>query len=227
MKALIVCTSTDIFPVKGTKTGFWFGELAHFYDVMAKKRIEMDIASPRGGEAPVDPRSLDSKDELVRRYLQDEEFNGRIKNTLALNVIDPSEYRIVYLVGGHGAMWDFPDNERLQQIVAAIYQQYGTVTAVAHGVSGLLNIRLADDDSWFVRDRYLTGFSNMEEKLASFSSETPFYLEDKLVERGANFTKTMIPFTEHIEMDERVITGQNPNSARKVAQKLIEELWEK
>ncbi len=226
MKALIICTSTDAFPVKGTKTGFWFSELAYFYDVVAKKRIEIDIASPRGGEIPVDPRSLDSKDELIRRYQQDEEFAGLIKNTLSLDVIDPSEYRIVYLAGGHGAMWDFPDNEKLQQVVATIYHHYGTITAVGHGVSGLLNIRL-DDGSWFVKDRYLTGFSNMEEKLASFSSETPFYLEDRLVEKGANFTKTMIPYTEHIEMDERIITGQNPNSARKVAQKLIEELWEK
>ncbi len=226
MKALVICTSTDTFPVKGTKTGVWFGELAHFYDVVAKKQVEIDIASPRGGEVPIDPRSVDSKDELIKRYLQDEGFTGRIKNSLALNVVDPSVYRIVYLVGGHGAMWDFPDNEELQQIVGAIYQHYGTITAVGHGVSGLLNIRLADG-SWFVKDRYLTGFSNMEEKLASFSSETPFYLEDKLLEKGANFTKTMIPFTEHIEMDERIITGQNPNSARKVAQKLIEELWEK
>ena len=123
-------------------------------------------------------------------------------------------------------MWDFPDNMNLQRVVAAIYLNYGTITAIGHGVSGLLNIRQADG-SWFVKDRYLTGFSNMEEKLASFSSETPFYLEDSLLEKGANFTKTMIPFTEHIEMDERIITGQNPNSARKVAQKLIEELWEK
>jgi len=226
MKALIVCTSTDTFPVKGTKTGVWVSELVHFCDVVARKRVEMDIASPRGGEIPIDPRSLDSKDEIIKKYLQDEEFTERIKNTLVLDAVDPFAYRIVYLVGGHGAMWDFPDNEKLQQVVASIYQHYGTITAVGHGVSGLLNIKLADG-SWFVKDRYLTGFSNMEEKLASFSSETPFYLEDRLLEKGAHFTKTMIPFTEHIEMDERIITGQNPGSARKVAQKLIEELWEK
>lgn len=226
MKALIICTSTDTFPVKGTKTGFWFGELAHFYDVVTKKRVGIDIASPLGGEVPVDPRSLDSKDELVKRYVQDEGFTGQIKNTLPLETVDPLLYRVVYLVGGHGAMWDFPDNKDLQRVVAAIYLNYGTITAIGHGVSGLLNIRMADG-SWFVKDRYMTGFSNMEEKLASFSSETPFYLEDSLLEKGANFTKTMIPFTEHIEMDERIITGQNPNSARKVALKLIEELWEK
>lgn len=114
----------------------------------------------------------------------------------------------------------------LQKIVARVYGNFGTITAVGHGVAGLLNVRLGDG-SWFVSDRYLTGFSNMEEKLVSFVSEVPFYLEDKLVEKGANFTRAMIPFTEHIEMDERIITGQNPNSARKIAQKLVEELWEK
>lgn len=226
MKALIVCTGIGVFPSRGTKTGLWFGELVHYYDVLSKKRVEMDIVSPSGGEVPVDPRSLDSRDETIRRYQHDPLFMSKISNVPPVASVDASLYGIVYLAGGHGAMWDFPENERLQEVIAEVYQNYGTITAVGHGVGGMLNVRLSDG-SWFVKDRYITGFSNMEETLSSFVSEVPYYLEDKLTEKGANFTRTMIPFTEHIEMDERIITGQNPNSARKVAQKLVEELWEK
>jgi putative intracellular protease/amidase len=123
-------------------------------------------------------------------------------------------------------MWDLAENTELQQITARIYERGGMVSAVCHGVSGLLNVKLSDG-SLLIQDKYLTGFSNVEEALASFVSEVPFYLEDKLKERGAHYTKAMIPFMEFIELDERLITGQNPNSARKVASKALEELFEK
>ncbi|GAA4441635.1 type 1 glutamine amidotransferase domain-containing protein [Ravibacter arvi] len=227
MRALVVCTGVEVFPGKGTRTGIWLGELIHFFDVLTEKRIPVDITKPGGGVVPVDPKSQDSKDEIVKRYIGNEAFMDALNRVPALESIDPEPYGVVYLVGGHGAIWDLPGNEPLQKFIEAVYQANGTITAVGHGVAGLLNVRNADG-SWFVKDRYLTGFSNMEEKLVSFvSEEVPFYVEDKLIEKGAHFTKTVIPFTEHIEMDERLITGQNPNSARKVAQKLIEELWEK
>ena len=123
-------------------------------------------------------------------------------------------------------MWDLPDNTDLQEITREIYENNGTVSAVCHGVCGLLNVRLSDG-SLLIKDKYLTGFSNMEETLMSFVSEVPFYLEDKLKENGAHYTKSIIPFIEFIELDERLITGQNPNSARKVASKALEELFEK
>ena len=123
-------------------------------------------------------------------------------------------------------MWDLPDNTDLQEITRKIYENNGTVTAVCHGVCGLLNVKLSDG-SLLIKDKYLTGFSNMEETLMSFVSQVPFYLEDKLKENGAHYTKSIIPFIEFIELDERLITGQNPNSARKVASKALEELFEK
>jgi putative intracellular protease/amidase len=123
-------------------------------------------------------------------------------------------------------MWDFPENMELQHITKRIYERNGMVTAVSHGVCGLLNVRLSDG-SFLIQDKYLTGYSNVEEALVSFVSEVPFHLEDKLKERGAHYTKTMIPFVEFIEMDERLITGQNSHSARKVASKALEELFEK
>jgi putative intracellular protease/amidase len=226
MKVLIVCTNHATYPTKSSKTGLWLSELTHFYDVMFKRRILMDIVSPLGGNIPIDERSLDFKDECNALYWENPDFRQKLENSLTPSEIQPADYRLIYFTGGHGAMWDFPENAELQQIVRYIYEHNGTVTAVCHGVSGLLNVTLSDGSS-LIQDKYLTGFSNVEETLMSFVSEVPFYLEDKLKEQGAHYTKSMIPFMEFIEMDERLITGQNPGSAKKVASKALEELFEK
>ncbi|WP_031530454.1 type 1 glutamine amidotransferase domain-containing protein [Dyadobacter crusticola] len=226
MKILIICTNHASYPTKPSKTGLWLSELTHFYDVMIKRRVLMDFASPAGGNIPIDERSFDLKDECNARYWQDKDFQDKLQNSLRPEQVHPSDYRLVYFTGGHGAMWDFTDNAALQDITRSIYEHNGMVAAVSHGVSALLNVRLSDG-TLLIRDKYLTGFSNMEETLMSFVSEVPFYLEDKLREGGAHYTKTMIPFMEFIEMDERLITGQNPGSAKKIASKALEELFEK
>ena len=226
MKVLIVCTNYDTYPTKTGKTGLWLSELTHFYDAMIRRKIIVDIVSPAGGKIPVDERSMDLKDDINLKYLEDATFQTKFTASLLPSQIDPKEYRLIYFAGGHGAMWDFPENTDLQRITREIYENNGTVTAVCHGVCGLLNVKLSDG-SLLIKDKYLTGFSNMEETLMSFVSEVPFYLEDKLKENGAHYTKSIIPFIEFIELDERLITGQNPNSARKVASKALEELFEK
>ena len=226
MKVLIVCTNHQTFPSKTAKTGLWLSELTHFYDHMVQHRVLIDIISPLGGDIPLDERSLDFKDELNEKYLQDKTFTNQLHNSLRPAQIDPHAYRLIYFTGGHGAMWDFPDNTELQEITRVIYENHGTVSAVCHGVAALLNVRLSDG-SLLIHEKYITGFSNMEEAIASFVSEVPFYLEDRLKERGAHYKKSMIPFIEFIEMDERLITGQNPSSAKKVASKALEELFEK
>jgi len=226
MKVLIVCTNYDTYPTKTGKTGLWLSELTHFYDAMIRRKIIVDIVSPAGGKIPVDERSIDLKDDINLKYLEDATFQSKFTASLLPSQIDPKEYRLIYFAGGHGAMWDLPDNADLQEITRKIYENNGTVTAVCHGVSALLNVKLSDG-SLLIKDKYLTGFSNMEETLMSFVSEVPFYLEDKLKENGAHYTKSIIPFIEFIELDERLITGQNPNSAKKVASKALEELFEK
>jgi len=226
MKVLIVCTNHNSYPTKTSKTGLWLNELTHFYDIMAKRRILMDFVSPLGGAIPVDERSLDLKDECNARYWEDTSFREKLQNSLKPSEVNPNDYRLIYFAGGHGAMWDFAENPELQAIAKTIYERHGMITAVAHGVCGLLNIQLSDG-SLLIRDKYVTAYSNVEEALVSFVSEVPFYLEDKLKENGAHYTKAMIPFVEFIEMDERLITGQNSHSARKVATKALEELFEK
>ncbi|GAB2789469.1 type 1 glutamine amidotransferase domain-containing protein [Rhabdobacter roseus] len=226
MKVLIVCTNHDTYPTKATKTGLWLSELTHFYEVLAKRRLLMDFVSPQGGPIPIDPRSLDLKDDINRTYYEDEAFRQKLDNSLSPAQVNARDYRLIYFTGGHGTMWDLPDNEPLQAITRTIYERGGTVAAVCHGVCGLLHVTLSDG-TLLIHDKYLTGFSNVEERLASFVSEVPFYLEDKLREQGAHYTKAMLPFVEYIELDERLITGQNPNSAHKVATKAMEELFEK
>lgn len=226
MKILIVCTNHATYPAKTSKTGVWLSELTHFYDVMVKRRIIMDFVSPLGGPVPVDERSMDMKDDCNARYWEDAVFRQKLENSLNPSQVNAADYRLIYFAGGHGAMWDFADNADLQALARTIYERNGMVTAIAHGVCGLLNIRLSDD-SLLIQDKYVTGYSNVEEALVSFVSEVPFYLEDQLKERGAHYTKAMIPFVEFIEMDERLITGQNSHSARKVATKALEELFEK
>jgi putative intracellular protease/amidase len=226
MKVLIVCTNHDTYPTKSGKTGLWLSELTHFYDLMVKRRVLVDIVSPQGGNIPIDERSFDLKEEINHKYWEDDIFRSKISNSLSPDEVHSGDYRLIYYAGGHGAMWDLTENSVLQEITRNIYENGGTVSAVCHGVCGLLNVRLSDG-SLLIKDKYLTGFSNMEEALNSFVSEVPFYLEDKLKEQGAHYTKSMIPFIEFIELDERLITGQNPHSARKVASKALEELFEK
>jgi len=226
MKVLIVCTNHDTYPTKTGKTGLWLSELTHFYDVMTTRRVLVDIVSPNGGSIPVDERSMDLKDDINQKYLADTLFLAKFENSLKPSDVEPRDYRLIYFTGGNGGMWDFPDNTDLQNITRKIYENNGMVTAVCHGVSGLINVRLSDGN-FLIQEKYVTGFSHVEETLMSFVSEVPFHLEDKLKERGAHYTKAMIPFVEFIEMDERLITGQNPNSAKKVASKALEELFEK
>jgi putative intracellular protease/amidase len=226
MKVLIVCTNHDTYPSKSGKTGLWLSELTHFYDAMIKRRVIIDIVSPLGGKIPIDERSLDLKDELNLQYWEDRIFKEKITLSLSPDQVHAEDYRLIYFAGGHGAMWDFASNTALEKITRTIYENNGIVSAVCHGVCGLLHVKLTDG-SLLIRDKYLTGFSNMEETLQTFVSEVPFYLEDKLKEQGAHYTKSMIPFMEFIELDERLITGQNPNSAGKVASKALEELFEK
>lgn len=226
MRVLIVCTNHDTYPTRSSKTGLWLSELTHFYDVMNSKKILIDIVSPLGGNIPVDERSIDLKDECNARWWNNATFRSKLEKSLSPSQIQPEDYRLIYFTGGHGSMWDFPENIELQRITKEIYERNGMISAVCHGVGALLNVKLSDG-TLLIQDKYVTGFSNVEEALMSFVSEVPFYLEDRLKEQGAHYTKAMLPFVEFIELDERLITGQNPNSARKVASKALEELFEK
>ncbi|GAB3887968.1 type 1 glutamine amidotransferase domain-containing protein [Spirosoma agri] len=225
-KALFVCTSHTDYPTKPYKTGLWLSEATHFYDELDDRKLPYDIASPSGGPVPIDERSVDRRDTVNEKWYNDPTFRHKLEHSTRLDEIDPASYQILYLTGGHGAMWDFPDNQTLQTIVRYIYENGGLVAAVGHGVSGLLNVRLSDG-SLLLDNRQVAGFSTMEEKLVRLDEEVPFLLEDALKQKKALYGKGFIPFLPYIEVDERLVTGQNPLSARKVGRKVMEEMYEK
>ncbi|MEZ0608059.1 type 1 glutamine amidotransferase domain-containing protein [Fibrella sp. WM1] len=226
MKALIVCTSHSNYPTKPQKTGLWLSEATHFYDELQDRNIQFDFVSPQGGPIPLDERSVESRDNTNDKWTHNPVFQEKLANSLRPDQVRAADYQIIYFTGGHGTMWDFPNNEALQAITRQIYEHGGMVAAVCHGVAGLLNVTLSDGTP-FLKDKQVTGFSNMEEKLVRLDGEVPFLLEDELKKRGAIYSKSLIPYMPHLEVDERLITGQNPLSARKVGRKVVEEMFEK
>lgn len=225
-KALIVCTNHTDYPTRPQKTGLWLSEVTHFCDELADRNIRYDIASPAGGPVPIDEKSMDRRDTVNEKWYHNAAFRHKLDHSLSLNTIDPADYQLLFLAGGHGAVWDFPDNVALQTIARQLYENGGMIAAVGHGVSGLLNVTLTDG-SPVVANRQITGFSNVEEKLVRLEDEVPFRLEDALRQKNALYSKGLLPFLPYIEVDERLVTGQNPLSARKVGRKVIEEMYEK
>ena len=225
-RALIVCTNHSNFPTKPQKTGLWLSEVTHFYDELADRKLPYDIASPVGGPIPIDERSVDRRDTINEKWYNDPNFRSKLDNSLPLDTVDPAQYQILYFAGGHGAMWDFPDNPAIQRITRAIYERGGMVAAVCHGVSALLNVTLSDG-AFLLTNRQVAGFSNVEEKLVRLDDEVPFLLEDALRQKTNLYSKSLIPFIPYIEVDDRLVTGQNPLSARKVGRKVLEEMYEK
>ncbi|GAA4402071.1 type 1 glutamine amidotransferase domain-containing protein [Nibrella viscosa] len=226
VKVLIVCTNHTDYPTKPQKTGLWLSEATHFYDELADRNLGYDIVSPRGGSVPIDQRSLDLKDNINDKWYHNPEFRYKLENSLRPEAINPADYQLIYFAGGHGTMWDFPENKTLQSITRQIYDDGGMVAAVCHGVCALLNVTLSDG-TLLVDNRQVTGYSNLEEKLVRLDEEVPFLLEDALKQKNALYSKSLIPFLPYIEVDERLVTGQNPLSSRKVGRKVLEEIFEK
>jgi len=222
-KALMVVTSFGLYPGTKQATGLWFAEATHFYHEMKKAGWEVDIVSPKGGFTPIDPSSLGddfSKDEVQTQCYTDQEFRSKLGNPLTPEKVNPANYSVIYYAGGHGTVWDFPDNPKLQEIASKIYEQGGIVSSVCHGSAGLLNVKLSNG-TLLIKDKQVTGFSNEEEKLVNKDTIVPFLTEDMLLKRGAKYMHGP-PFGAFVVADARVVTGQNPGSSLAVAKKCLE-----
>lgn len=224
-KILVVMTNHSAYPSRSDKTGLWLTELTHFYDVALAAVYDMDFVSPLGGQVPLDERSLKSiyLDKSARDHLADSAFMQRLKTTLAPSAINPTQYKAIYYTGGHGTMWDFPTNKALQNISEQIYRQGGIVSAVCHGVGGLLPLQ-DENGKPLIADRTVTGFANIEETLSGIKSQVPFSLQNGLIERGAKYKQAFVPFTSYVVSDDRIITGQNPQSSKEIAEAVVKRL---
>ena len=219
-KILVVLTSIEKYPNMNRATGLWLGEAVHFVKKVEAAGYEVDYVSPKGGYTPIDPHSLAMADSTDWEWYQRKEFMNRLGTTLKTSEVKPDEYVAIYYTGGHGVIWDFPENEELQAISRKIYEKGGLVSSVCHGAVGLLNIKLSNG-SVPVKGKKVTGFSNEEEKLAELDKFVPFLTESELVARGAMYKKADKPWAPFAIEDSRLITGQNPASGGAVADLLI------
>jgi putative intracellular protease/amidase len=215
-KILFVVTSHDTKGSTGEKTGYYLGEVSHPWKVLKDAGYEIDFVSPKGGNPPVD--GFDLSDPENKAFWEDEFYHNKITNTLKPSAVKAADYAAIYYAGGHGAMWDLPGNEEIAKLAADIYQHNGVVAAVCHGPAGLVNIKLKDG-SYLVAGKKINGFSNEEEAAVKLTDVVPFLLEEKLKERGGIYEKSA-PWQSHVTVDQRLITGQNPQSAKAVGQAL-------
>ena len=219
-KILVVLTSFEKYPNLNRATGLWLGEAVHFVKKVEDAGYEVEFVSPKGGYTPIDPHSLAMADPTDWDWYRKKEFMNRLGTTLKPSEVNPDDYVAIYYTGGHGVIWDFPENEALQSISRKIYEKGGFVSSVCHGAVGLLNIKLSDG-SLLIKGKNVTGFSNEEEKLAELDKFVPFLTETELISRGASYKKADQPWAPFAIEDTRLITGQNPASGGTVADLLI------
>jgi putative intracellular protease/amidase len=215
-KILFVLTSHSKLGNTGKVTGFYLSEAAHPHKVLTDAGFEIDFVSPQGGKAPID--GFDLKDPINKAFIENKKYSEQIENTKKPSEINPKDYAAIFYVGGHGTMWDFPDNKELAEIASKIYENNGVVGAVCHGPVELVNIKLSNGD-YLVKGKNVTSFTNEEEAAVGMTDEMPFLLETKLKELGANFSKTE-NFQANVAVSERLVTGQNPASATHVGEEI-------
>lgn len=222
-KILFVVTSHDKKGNTGEATGFYLSEVSHPWEILTKAGYEIDFVSPKGGKAPIDGFNLG--DPVNKKFWEDAVYRNKIEKTLKPSEVNPANYAAIHYAGGHGAMWDFADNKELAAIAAKIYEQNGIVSAVCHGPAGLVNIQLSNG-KYLVDGKKINAFTNEEEIAVKLDKEVPFLLESKLIERGAIFEKSGL-WQEHVVSDQRVVTGQNPQSAKALGEAVLEQLKNK
>lgn len=221
-RILLVATNVDRYEADPSHpTGLWLSELTHAYDLFAERGFEQTIVSPSGGRVPLEPRSLrfPSYGRSARAWHGDPARMALLDDTPNPEQIDAADYDAIYFTGGHAVMFDFPGSEGLQRITREIFERGGVVGAVCHGYCGLLDTRLSDG-SHLVAGRSITGFSWREEVLAGVAKLVPYNVEERMRERGARYSKALLPFVSNAVVDGRLVTGQNPGSARETAAKV-------
>lgn len=217
-KILFVVTSHDRKGNTGEPTGYYLSEVSHPWEILKNAGYEIDFVSPNGGKAPVD--GFDLNDKVNAEFWNDKTYHHKIETTLKPSQVKTGEYAAIFYAGGHGAMWDLADNAELAKIAQSIYEQNGIVGAVCHGPAGLVNIKLSNG-KYLIDGKKINGFTNEEENAVNMQSVVPFALETRLIERGAKFEKSGI-WQTHVVTDSRVVTGQNPQSAKAVGQAILD-----
>ncbi|WP_327709240.1 type 1 glutamine amidotransferase domain-containing protein [Streptomyces sp. NBC_00464] len=217
-KVLFALTSHGRLGNTGRNTGFYVPEVAHPARVFRDAGWEIAFVSVAGGKPPRDGVKPD--DTVTQEFLAANDT--ALSATPDAASLNAGDYDAIYFAGGHGTMWDFPDAKELADLAAGVYQAGGVVAAVCHGPAGLVNLTL-QDGSHLVDGKQVSAFTNEEEDAVGLTDVVPFSLESTLIAKGAKFNKTD-NFAEFAVADSRLVTGQNPASAAKVAELTIAEL---
>lgn len=221
MKILMVLTSHDELGDTGNKTGFWLEEFAAPYYVLKDAGAEVVLASPAGGQPPLDPKSdePDAQTEATERFKQDEVAKKQLASTQPLAEVSVEHFDAIFYPGGHGPLWDLTHDSHSIALIEAFVLADKPVGAVCHAPAVLLNARGIDGEP-LVKGRQVTGFANSEEDAVGLTEVVPFLLEDSLKDKGGIYSKGE-DWASHVRVDGKLVTGQNPGSSEEAARALL------
>lgn len=221
MKILMVLTSHDELGDTGKKTGFWLEEFAAPYYVMKDAGAEITLASPKGGQPPLDPKSdePDAQTEATDRFKADQTAQQLLASTTPLSQINPAEFDAVFYPGGHGPLWDLAEDRDSIALIEAFAAKDRPIGVVCHAPGVLRHVKGTDGQP-LVKGRKVTGFTNSEEVAVGLTDVVPFLVEDMLQERGGHYEKGA-DWGVYVVTDGKLVTGQNPASSEEAAKKLL------
>ncbi|MCG2592365.1 type 1 glutamine amidotransferase domain-containing protein [Ramlibacter sp. XY19] len=222
MKILMVLTSHDRLGDTGKKTGFWLEELAAPYYVFKDAGADITLASPKGGQAPIDPKSDEpgAQTDATRRFRADKEAMQALATTKQLASVRGEEFDAVFYPGGHGPLWDLAQSVDSQALIESTIASGKPVAAVCHAPGVLRDVK-ASDGTPLVKGKEVTGFTNTEEDAAGLTQVVPFLVEDMLKSAGGNYSKGA-DWQSHVVTDGLLVTGQNPASSAAAAKALLQ-----
>ena len=221
MNILMILTSHDTLGASGKKTGFWLEEFAAPYYVFKDAGANVTLASPLGGQPPLDPRSdaPNFQTEDTRRFRSDRAARASLASTVTLSSISADNYDAVFYAGGHGAMYDLAEDAASIALVETMFAANKPVSAVCHG-SAIFRHTKAPDGSPLVRGKRVAGFTNTEEAAVGLTDVVPYLVEDMLKQNGGIYSKAD-NFQSHAVTDGNLVTGQNPASSKRVAAEVV------
>jgi putative intracellular protease/amidase len=226
MKIVMVLTSHDVLGSTGRKTGFWLEEFAAPYFVFRDAGIELTLASPKGGQPPIDPKSdlKENQTPAMTRFKQDTRAQNELSQTVKLDATKSEDYDTTFYVGGHGPMWDLAESRVSIGLLESFYNSGKVIALVCHSPGVLRHVTYKGEP--LVKGKRVTGFTNGEEEAVQLTHVVPFLVEDELMRLGAIFEKVK-NWQPHAVVDGRLVTGQNPASSTLAAQELLKLLWKK
>ena len=226
MKVLIVLTSHSELGDTGLKTGFWIEEFAAPYYTLADAGVEITIASPKGGQPPIDPKSDEPENQTAatKRFHEDAELKDKLSKSVVLAEVNEQDYDAVFYPGGHGPLWDLAKDAHSIALIEDFYKNNKPVALVCHAPGALIHVKTEEGEP-LVKGKEVTGFSNTEEEAVQLTKVVPFLVEDEMKSLGAIYSKGS-DWVSYVKQDGLLITGQNPGSSEEAANLLLAALKE-